>query len=120
MDYKIEGMTIAITNMEAMLKFYTALFNIKFKELEMFNTKLYSGQWGELKLLFCPADIARNTATQNRHQFDIVVSDISKTIDVAINNGGVKMGEVNEDDQTLSVGIYDPDQNSITFKQLKN
>lgn len=113
-------MTIAITNMESMLKFYTALFNIKFTEQEMFGTKLYSGQWGDLKLLFCPAEIARNTATQNRHQFDIVVSDIHQTVGVAINNGGAKMGEVNEDDQTLSVGIYDPDQNSMTFKELKN
>lgn len=119
MDYKIEGMTVAITNMEAMLNFYTALFNIKFTQQEMFGTKLYSGQWGELKLLFCPAEIAQNTATQNRHQFDIIVSDIYKAIDIATKNGGKLIGEINKDNHSLSAGVYDPDQNSMTFKQLK-
>ena len=118
-QYQIEGMTMAITHMDEMLRFYSNLFLISFEEKEMFNTRLYTGKWGDLKLLFCPAEIAQNTATQNRHQFDIVVSDLASIIDLAKRNGGEIMGEIAETDNELSVGIYDPDKNSIILKQYK-
>ena len=57
-DYQIEGMTMAITNMEQMLDFYSNTFNILFTEKEMYDSKLYSGVWGAFNLLFCPAKIA--------------------------------------------------------------
>ena len=116
---QIEGMTMVITHMDEMLRFYTSLFQISFEEKDMFNTKLYAGKWGDLKLLFCPAAFAQNTATQNRHQFDIVVNDLASSIDVVKANGGEIMGEIAETDRELSVGMYDPDINSITLKQYK-
>lgn len=119
MHHKIEGLTIAITNMEQMVYFYSELFGIEFTEKAMFGATLYAGHWGPFKLLFCPADIAQNTATQNRHQFDIVVPDIRLTIQLAKELGGTIMGELTEDETSLAVGIYDPDRNSIAFKQLK-
>ncbi len=118
-NYEIEGMTMAITEMDSMLKFYSNIFNIHFTEKEMYGSKLYSGTWGGLNLLFCPAEIAGNTAEQNRHQFDIVVPELPKLVQLVIQNGGTLMGEIVEDDQSLSVGVYDPDKNSILFKQLK-
>jgi len=118
-DYQIEGMTIAITKMEQMLDFYTNVFKIRFTEKEMYESKLYSGIWGGLNLLFCPAEIAGNTAVQNRHQFEIVVSDLDKIIELTTKYGGKTMGEIVEDEHSWNVGIYDPDKNSILFKQLK-
>jgi len=118
-DYKIEGMTMAITNMEPMLDFYANVFNIEFEEKEMYNSKLYSGVWGGLNLLFCPAEIAGNKAVQNRHQFDIVVSDLPKVVELTAKHGGKPMGEIVEGESAWSIGIYDPDKNSILFKQLK-
>ena len=53
-DYQIEGMTIAITNMEAMLSFYAGIFNIKFIEKDINGFKLYKGIWGGFNVLFCP------------------------------------------------------------------
>ena len=97
-NYQIEGMTIAITNMEAMLSFYSNVFNIQFTEKEINGSKLYSGVWGGLNLLFCPAKIAGNTAEQNRHQLDIIVSDLTKTIQLTIKYGGKTMGEIVEDE----------------------
>ncbi len=32
LDYKIEGLTLAITNMEKMLSFYSKVFNMQFTE----------------------------------------------------------------------------------------
>ncbi len=118
-DYQIEGMTLAVTKMDEMLDFYSSVFNIDFEENEMYGTKLYSGNWGDMKLLFCPAEIARNTADQNRHQFDVIVSDLKALIGTVKAHGGTLMGEITENDQALSVGVYDPDNNSIVFKELR-
>ena len=120
MNYKLEGMTIAITNMESMLAFYAEVFGIAFKERNMFNSILYAGKWGDLDILFCPAALAQNTAIQNRHQFDIVVTDLQKMITLAKKYGGTLMGEISENEQMYSVGLYDPDNNSMVLKQLKN
>ena len=114
------GMTMAITNMQKMLEFYSNVFGLVFEEKDLYNSKLYAARWGELDLLFCPAELAQNSAEQNRHQFDFHVADLSKVIEVAVQSGGSKMAEVVEDDTSLSVGIYDPDRNSILFKELKN
>lgn len=118
-DYKIVGMTIAITNMDAMLAFYTAVFDLEFTPLDMYGSKLFSTTWGGLKLLFCPAHIAQNTASQNRHQFDLIVPDLEEIIRRSTLHGGVVMGAINEDLASKSVGIYDPDMNSIAFKEMK-
>lgn len=117
--YTISGLTLAITHMDAMLGFYSQVFQIQFEEEQMFGTILYSGNWGGLNLLFCPAELAGNTATENRHQFDIIVPDLSQTIAEALLHGGMQLGEISEDENTLRVGMYDPDKNTIVFKQLK-
>lgn len=117
-NYTIEGMTIAITNMEKMLDFYSNIFHIQFHEKEMYGAKLYEGQWGNLKLLFCPAALAGNTATQNRHQFDILVADLPALVERAKKFGGTPMGNIDKNEVFWSVGIYDPDNNSLVFKEL--
>ena len=116
-NYKVEGMTVAVTKMEEMLSFYSNVFEMKFEEQEMFNSKLYSSRWGDLELLFCPAELAQNKAKQNRHQFDVVVDDLEKVIKIAKKYGGKLMGEVQNEEPWKSVGIYDPDNNSILFKE---
>ena len=94
--YEIQGMTMAITNMQQMLDFYSNVFKIHFTEKKMYNSKLYSGLWGELNLLFCPAEIARNTAVQNRHQFDILVSDLQNTIELTTKTRRETNGRINK------------------------
>lgn len=119
MNYQIQGLTMAITNMEAMLDFYMHVFNMTFIEKKMNENHLYSTVWSGLDLLFCPAYLAGIKATQNRHQMDIIVENINKVIDKAIEFGGKMMGEVVEDENSKSVGIYDPDGNSILFVEMK-
>jgi predicted enzyme related to lactoylglutathione lyase len=119
LDYKIEGLTLAITNMEKMLSFYSKVFNMQFTEKEMYDSKLYASTWGGLELLFCPAHIAGNKATQNRHQFDIVINNIQKIIATAKQHGGKTMDELVEDKYCKSIGVFDPDNNSIIFKEFK-
>ena len=85
----------------------------------MGSSQLYKGIWGDLKLLFCPANIAGITVDQNRHQFEIIVSDIHKFMDLCSKYGGELIGSISEDEEALKIGIYDPDGNSLTFSQIK-
>lgn len=114
------SMTIAVTNMEKMIAFYSKVFGITFFEKKMHGTKLYEGKWEELDLLLCPAELAQNTAKQNRHQLEFMTSDLSQFLLVAIDAGGSQMGEISDDGEFRSVGIYDPDKNSMVFKQPKS
>lgn len=116
MQYKAVGMTMAVTNMDAMVAFYSAVFGVEFGVLDMFNTKLYTGKWDGRDLLFCPAKVAGITATQNRHQFDIGVISVKEALERCLEHGGEKMHDVMEDGGLWSVGVRDPDGNSMVFK----
>jgi predicted enzyme related to lactoylglutathione lyase len=118
-DYKIEGLTIAINDMPKMLTFYKNVFDIKFIERDEFGSKLYSGKWADMALLFCPAEVAQNRATQNKHQFDIVVSGLDNWIRKCKDNGGVTIGEIENLKEYTSIGIYDPDRNTIVLKEYR-
>jgi predicted enzyme related to lactoylglutathione lyase len=112
-DYEIEGLTLAVNDMPRMLKFYESVFGISFSERTEFGVKLYSGRWANLNVLFCPTEIAKNKATQNKHQFDILVKDLNSWMKKCTENEGVVFSEVVSSEGILSVSIYDPDKNTI-------
>ena len=118
-NFRIEGFTLAVTNMEKMVDFYHHLFNVKFEKLDKYGTTLYQGNFGNLKILMCPAEIARNSARENRHQFDIVVDHLDLYKEKVSALGGVLMGEVVENDESYAVGFKDPDENSMVLIQYK-
>ena len=118
MNYKIQGITMSITNMKPMLEFYINVFNMTFVEKKINGTYLYSTTWNDLDLLFCPAELTRVQANQNRHQIDVIVDDIQAVINIALNYGGELMGKIVENENSKSVGIFDPDGNSILFVEL--
>lgn len=117
--YSITGLTIATTNMKAMLQFYTHVFNITFTQQTMNNFTLHQGVWQNLTLLLCPTELAKNTAKENKHQFNIEVSDLKLFIDRVQQFSGKILGEITEDRSGLSVAILDPDNNSIVLKETK-
>ncbi|WP_462247920.1 VOC family protein [Ekhidna sp.] len=115
---KITGMTLAVFKMQEMVKFYSQVFQIQFEELSMFDSKLYKTSLGDLDILFCPAELAQNTSTQNRHQLNFTINnleDISK--EIATLDGEI-MGDVQNDGSSIRVGIKDPDKNTIELIQL--
>ncbi len=115
----IEGLTIAVTNMEQMVNFYAKVFKIGISEKQVYGNTLYSGEWGGLKLQLCPAQLAGIEATQNRHQLDVVVDDLDKTLVLVTVHGGSIMQDIQETETSRTVGIYDPDQNSIVLIEKK-
>jgi len=83
---RINRLTLAVNNMDAMIAFYSSVFDIHFSKKEMYGGELFAGKLFGIEILFCPAVIAGNTATQNRHQFDCVVPDIHAVINLATAN----------------------------------
>ena len=114
---RIEGFTLAVMDIEKMARFYNAIFDSGLQPREMFGSKLYQGQFCGLQLLLCPAEVAANSAEQNRHQFNIVVKDLDRFLERAIETGAETIGEVVEDLGYRSIGLYDPDRNSMVVKE---
>ena len=116
---RVKGFTLAVTHMEQMVDFYTRVFSISFEAKELYGGTLYFGDWEGIEICLCPASIAQNTAKQNRHQLDVLVENIVKTKRLVQRYGGTSMGAVEEVENTISMGIYDPDNNSLVLKQVK-
>ena len=79
--------------------------------------KLYKALLGKVEILFCPASLAQNTATQNRHQLDILVDDLQSALENVSKLGGEVMGESQKTGSFNQIGIKDPDGNSIVLKE---
>jgi predicted enzyme related to lactoylglutathione lyase len=115
-SYQIEGMTIAVTDMNKMVEFYSQVFDMQFVPFKIEEYTLFAGKWDSMNLLFCPAELAQNKAKQNRHQFDVVVDDMDDMLEKALKFGGSMLSEKTEDGDMISSSVYDPDNNSIVFK----
>lgn len=116
-DFKIHNITIAVSNVEAMVAFYRTVFKCKLKEKNLFGTTLYTGQLGEINIVLCPNEIAGVKAEQNRQQFDFLITDLDKLIVDAKSSGGSILGEINATDTSKTVTVIDPDGNTIVFVQ---
>lgn len=116
---KLINITLAVQRMEPMRQFYAHLLGITFQERKMYGATLYAGNWGDMEWLLCPAEIAGNTAVQNRHQLEFSVPDIRKSVETALQNEGEKMGDITENERAWSIGLKDPDKNTLVLTQLK-
>lgn len=119
MDYQIGCMNLAATNIEQMVDFYRNVFGIAFSEQVIEGEKLYEGKFAGMDFVLLPAKLAGVTATDNRVQYDIYVPDVERVIRLATGHGGRTNGRLAEDDEFKCIGIFDPDNNFIVFKQRK-
>lgn len=117
MDIKISKITLAITNMNEMLEFYSSVFNAKFREIDSYGTKLYSTRISGMNYLFCPNEIADVKATQNRHQFDYFIDDLKELIEKVRSANGIIQGNETLTQNYKSVSVVDPDGNTMVFIQ---
>jgi predicted enzyme related to lactoylglutathione lyase len=118
MNFKISQITIAVTDMDAMVKFYENVFGIKLKSFDAYGSTLYSGKMGEIVLMLCPKEIAGVTAKQTRHQFDYIINDVDSVVKAAQDSAGSLMGDVEVSESSKAASVTDPDGNSMVFIQL--
>ncbi|QQS31103.1 MAG: hypothetical protein IPM47_09375 [Sphingobacteriales bacterium] len=114
---QINKITLASTDIESMVLFYSQVFSCKFVPKQAYGTTLYAGKILGLNLLLCPNEIAGVKAEQSRHQFEFKVPDLEETIELCISNCGRLLGEVFVKEQQKTATITDPDGNTLVFIQ---
>lgn len=119
MKPSLNQITLAVFDEGKMKEFYSKILDIEFIIKEYPDFKLYEGDWNGMTLLLCPAEIAKNTAKQNRHQFHIEVDDIEKFFENALDHGASIIEHVVKNDLGKSGSLSDPDGNSIVVSEYK-
>ena len=109
---RLTRITIAVTDMSAMRRFYDTVFDAGLHPISAYGTTLYEGQLAGLELLMCPNEIAGVEAQQNRKQLRIAVPDL----DAITQRATVAGGSIRNQTADL-LGVVDPDGNTIEFVQ---
>lgn len=121
MSIKIASMTLATTQTQKMVEFYNAVLDAELTAFEPFpSATFYSGNFAGIPLTVCPNTVAGVDAKQNRQQFRVMVDNVHDTFIAALNNGGIELTAIEEQDNLLICSVYDPDGNSIVFAQEKS
>lgn len=116
---KLKGFTIAVTNVDAMVRFYNAVFDADLQPIQAFGTVLYSGELAGFVLTFCPNSLLQIEAEKNRQQLSFLVDDLTLTLRQIIAHGGSQLGEIAENKEGNTCGVLDPDGNSIELTERK-
>ena len=116
---KLDGLTIAVTDMKRMVAFYNAVFACNLEPtVNIGDQQFYGGQILDMSLTFCPNGIAGVVAQQNRQQFRFRVDDIADVMAKGLANHGAEINEINEYKGAKVGSLADPDGNTIEFVEL--
>lgn len=114
--------TLAATNVKAMVAFYTHALGAELEEVAAYDTKLFRGTLAGHGFIICPNEILRIDARRSRHQLKYRVADIKATYALALRAGGRSLSEIAEHagahGRVLTAALYDPDGNSLELEQL--
>lgn len=116
----IDRITMAVTHMDEMVRFYRDVFDAGLKPLEVIGGfQFYGGSLAGIDLLFCPNEIAGVVADQNRQQFRFVVDDLEEMRTKIIQSGGTLLDDMHETSTIISCGLRDPDGNTLELIEYR-
>ncbi|MBS4196853.1 VOC family protein [Lederbergia citri] len=118
-SFAISQITIAYNQENEMVDFYNHLFNADLKPLKAGDFIFYKGKIGEIGLLFCPNEMLGIKAEKNNIQFTVQVPNLEEILSKVSQYGGKQIQEINREESKSSVGISDPDGNSIELLEIK-
>lgn len=113
-DFAVARVTLAVTNVAAMVRFYEHVFGADFTRIEAYGTTLYESHAHALPIRLCPNDIAGVEAQRSRHQFELVAPDFAAALDRA-REAGARVGETALANGRRAATIVDPDDNTWVF-----
>ena len=119
MKYKLEVMVLSAVNIDAMVEFYTKVFDIDFTSQDVDGHSMYTGTFSDLEFTLVPATLTQITEPNNPVHYDIYVSDLEEGIERVERSGGKTNGHLGEDDLVRAIGVFDPDGNFMVLKQRK-
>lgn len=105
--------TLATTDMEAMVNFYNGVFNTQLQA----KLPFYEGKLADVELLMCPNSLAQVDARQNRQQFRFVVDNLEGILQRVQQYGGKVKDRATDQTGTQIAGVVDPDGNTIELLQ---
>lgn len=111
--FAITKLTIAYNRGEEMVRFYNNLFTADLKPIQVGGFTFYKGVIAGLILLFCPNEMLRIKAEKNNIQFTVQVDCLDEILSKVIQLGGNQIQEVSRSEYEATVGITDPDGNTI-------
>lgn len=109
----ISSLAIRVSNMDAMLRFYSEAFNIQFQEVNTFGIPSQFGEFNGITLKFVPIRDAEDFKNFPIHQPGFVVSDVEAVIAIALKHGGRLEGGVIRNGEGAQAAIRDPDGNTL-------
>ncbi len=116
---KLDGLTIAVTDMKRMVAFYNAVFDCNLEPtVNIGDQQFYGGKMLDMSLTLCPNAISGVVAEQNRQQFRFQVEDIADVMAKGLANHGEEINEINEYKGAKVGSLADPDGNTIEFLEL--
>lgn len=110
---QIDKITIAVSDMKMMEKFYSAVFGIEFKKHEMGDFYLLSGMADSIQIMLCPKEMAGIEVDQNNIQLRFAIDDIEKVLKAGLQNFGTLIEELQKQGKVKFASLRDPDGNSI-------
>lgn len=113
----LHKITLAATNTQEILEFYSRTLGLTFNEIKAYGTSLYSTRVNGIEVMICPNSIANVKADQARHQFEFVIDDLEKTLSVVEAIQGTEVHEMTKSGNSLLATVSDPDGNLVLFIQ---
>ena len=104
-------LSLAATDVQAMVRFYDTLFDAGLQPSEAFGTTFHRGALHGVAFVLAPNDLAGVEARQNRHQFVYAVTDLSAFLARVTEAGGT----VRDSTGTVAT-VLDPDGNTLVVK----
>ncbi|MBS1912805.1 MAG: hypothetical protein JST22_12525 [Bacteroidetes bacterium] len=116
--FQLMQIDIAATNIEAMVRFYEAVFGTTFNSFDIgSDMKIYSGAVAGMKIVMAPNEIAGVVAEQSRYQFELVVDEFDSVMDRVKSSGG-SIREIEGGNGSPRIAtVLDPDNNTTVLHE---
>ena len=112
------SMSIATTNMQAMVKFYETVFKTHLSPQKMGRYFFYTGQVGNINVTLTPNELKGVQADHNRYHLSFVVPNLEEHLMLAKNSGGMQTQEIDLESDEKYCEILDPDGNPIELVEI--
>ena len=109
----ISSIAIRVSNVEAMLAFYSEAFQIQFREVNTYGIPSMFGELNGVTLKLVPIRDEADFKGFPVHQPGFAVADVEAIISLALKHGGRQEGRTIQADGKIQAAIRDPDGNTI-------
>ena len=109
----MSSLAIRISNVEAMLQFYSEAFGVQFREVNTYGIPSQFGDMNGITLKFVPIRDDADFKSFPIHQLGFTVANVEGVVALAVQYGGQLEGQILRRDGKLQAAVRDPDGNTI-------